>query len=164
MMLKEIVFTLAAAALPALATPGPAAAADTSTPPSATRILAFGEPAVIRTAVLRATAVILRPDEELRSITQPDGERWQVDWSAYGPDGATTPVVTVTPTDCGLTTNLLVLTTRRVYPLLFHAPPCELAANDYDPDLPFDALVRFRYPAAELTTELARPTLRRGRK
>ena len=125
-----------------------------STPRTETRTLAFGEPAVIQTAVLRATGIVLATDERLKSYSQPDGERWQIDWSDVGPEGATTPILTVTPSDCGLATNLLVFTTRRVYALTLESAPCN-AARDLEIAPTFDQLVRFRYPDEELTKEIA---------
>jgi type IV secretion system protein TrbG len=120
------------------------------------RTLAFGEPALIETAVLRATGILLAADEHLRAISQPDSERWQVDSSEYGPEGAKVPVVTVTPSDCGLSTNLLLLTTRRVYALDLKSAPCDLdSVSSAEPS--FDALVRFRYPQGELTRDLPPP-------
>jgi type IV secretion system protein VirB9 len=142
---------------PLLLAPGAARGTAAPPPQGATRLLAFGEPAVVETAILRATGIVLHPDERLRSVTQPDSERWQVDFSEYGPEGAASPVVTVTPADCGVTTNLLLLTTKRIYPILLRSRPCDLTAASLDPQLPFDALVRFRYPEEELTRDFAQP-------
>ena len=132
--------------------------ADIAPPPNAlTRIVSYGEPVTLDTAILRATTLVLNADESLLSITEPDAERWQVGWAQYGPDSAPIPVVTVTPTDCGLTTNIAVLTTRRIYPILLRSPRCDLSANDFDPQLPFDSLVRYRYPANKLVTRIEAP-------
>lgn len=113
----------------------------------AIRTLEPGEGTIIRTAVLRSTAILLSADERLRSLAQPDAERWQVAFSEYGPEGETVPVVTITPSECGLTTNLLILTTKRVLPVTLQSAPCSLNELS-DPAAPFDALVRFREPAA----------------
>lgn len=145
------------ALLAQLAVPGSLAHGSGSpTPRSETRLVPFGERLVVDTAVLRATAIVLSEDERLRSLTQPDSERWQVDFSEYGPDGATVPVVTVTPTDCGISTNLVVLTTRRVYAIVLASQPCDLASG-LNPSPPFDAVVRFRYPEEETTRSVAQP-------
>ena len=125
-------------------------------PPDLTRVVPFGEPLTLRTAVLRSTALVLHPDEELRSIALADAERWQVEWGAYGPADRPTPVVTVTPTDCGLTTSLLVMTTRRLYPVLLDAASCDFAGST-NPSYPYDAVVRFRYPEPLVTQVPLRP-------
>lgn len=122
----------------------------------AVKTVPFGEPAVIETAVLRSTGILLSADERLRGISQPDSERWQVEFAEYGPEGETVPVVTVTPSDCGLSTNLLLLTTKRVYSLHLRSAACSLdtaAAGE----LPFDDLVRFRYPEEERTRLVPQP-------
>jgi type IV secretion system protein VirB9 len=143
-----------AAETAACAEPRPAA----RQPPGAlTRLVTYGEPVEVEAAILRATTVVLNADERLLSITEPDAERWQVDWAQYGPDTAPVPVVSITPTDCGLTTNIAVLTTKRIYPILLRSPRCDRAANDYDPQVPFDALVRYRYPAEGLVRTVAAP-------
>ena len=116
----------------------------------------FGEAALIETAVLRATGILLSADERLRGISQPDTERWQVDFAEYGPEGETVPVVTVTPSECGLSTNLLLLTTKRVYSLNLHSAACTTGAGEAA-SLLFDDLVRFRYPEEELTRILPVP-------
>lgn len=118
-------------------------------PAGQSRTIPFGEAAVLRAAPLRATALVLSAEETLRSVAQPDSERWQVDWSEYGPDGSTVPVVTVTPTDCGLETNLLIFTTRRIYSLSLASPACNAKGESE-----YDAIVRFRYPEGELVREV----------
>jgi len=118
----------------------------TTAPPELTRTVLYGEAVTVHAAVLRTSALILGADEELRSIAQADSERWQVEWSEFGPDGRTVPVVTVTPTDCDLTTSLLLLTTRRIYSVMLDSPPCELPEGEANPSFPFDPVVRFRYP------------------
>ena len=122
----------------------------------AIKTVPFGEPAVIETAVLRATGILLSADEQLRGISQPDTERWQVDFAEYGPEGETVPVVTITPSDCGLSTNLLLLTTRRVYALDLRSAACDLESAAAG-TLPFDDLVRFRYPEEDLTRVVPLP-------
>ena len=133
------------------------AASALNPPRSLTRLVRYGEPVVLKTAILRTTALILNADESLLSIAEPDAERWQIGWAQYGPESAPIPVVTVTPTDCGLTTNIAVLTTKRIYPVLLRSPRCDRAANDFDPQLPFDALVRYRYPAEAPITQIDAP-------
>ena len=122
-------------------------------PAGQTRTIPFGEASVLRAAPLRATALVLSAEETLRSVAQPDSERWQVDWSEYGPDGSTVPVVTVTPTDCGLETNLLIFTTRRIYSLSLASPACNAKGESE-----YDAIVRFRYPEGELVKDVPVPT------
>jgi type IV secretion system protein TrbG len=122
------------------------------------RLVRYGDAVTVQTAVLRATGIVLNPDERLRSVSQPDGERWQVAWSEYGPEGNTVPVVTVTPSDCGISTNLLVLTTRRIYPIRLLSAPCENTGS-LDPQLPFDPLVRYRYAEDELVKLIPLPPL-----
>ncbi len=132
------------------------AAPITGPPREPTRVLSWGEPALIETAVLRSTGILLNADERPRSVSQPDSERWQVEFAEYGPEGETVPVITVTPSECGLATNLLVLTTKRVYPLALRSASCDLPKG-IDPQQAFDALVRFRYPDEGLKTAPVSP-------
>ncbi|MFN7961952.1 MAG: TrbG/VirB9 family P-type conjugative transfer protein [Thermoanaerobaculia bacterium] len=121
-----------------------------------TRSVTFGDPVVARTAVLRATGLVLNADEHLRSVSQPDSERWQVAWSEYGPEGETVPVVTITPSECGIATNLLILTTARIYPVRLESAGCD-AASSLEPELPYDMLIRYRYPGEALVKAVPQP-------
>ncbi len=125
--------------------------------PTESRTVLFGDDVTVKTAVLRATGILLNADERLRSVSQPDGERWQVAWSEYGPEGATVPVLTVTPSDCGISTNLLVLTSKRIYPIRLESAPCDPRGKAIDPQASFDALVRFRFPDEELVKVVPQP-------
>ncbi|HEX4956392.1 MAG TPA: TrbG/VirB9 family P-type conjugative transfer protein [Thermoanaerobaculia bacterium] len=140
-----MLLSLALAGIPARATP------------TESRTVLFGEDVTVKTAVLRATGIILNADERLRSVSQPDGERWQVAWSEYGPEGGTVPVLTVTPSDCGISTNLLVLTTQRIYPIRLESSPCDRSGKAIDPQASFDALVRYRFPDEELVKVVPQP-------
>jgi len=155
-MFRKSFLGLALVLVALLAVAGSVQAIPTTSPRDLTRTVSYGEPLTVHTAVLRTSAIVLGPDEQLRSIAQADGERWRVEWSEYGPDGRTVPVVTVTPTDCGLTTSLLILTTRRIYSVMVDSPPCTLAQGEFNPSFPFDPVVRFRYPDDQVVQSVPR--------
>lgn len=80
---------------------------------------------VVTCAVLRACLIDLEPGERL--VTKPlagdmkPGGRWYVGTAPVGADSAST-LVWVKPTDCGLTTNVVLSTDRRVYTLSLESP------------------------------------------
>jgi type IV secretion system protein VirB9 len=96
-------------------------------------------------APLRACAVELEAGELVLTTATGDGSRWLIDVAAAGPGGST-PLVVVKPTECDLSTNLLVATDRRIYELRLDAPPCPGSAGDYNPQLAYTSRLRFYYP------------------
>ena len=94
-------------------------------------------------APLRACRIELQDGERL--LADPalgDTERWLTAQIAAGPNGAT-PVVVVKPKDCGLSTNLVISTNRRIYDLDLDAGACERATARA---AAYTRSVRFYYP------------------
>ena len=84
----------------------------------------YGE-ARVECARLQACPIELQPGERL--LDEPltgDTERWIIETSASGPNGEV-PLVIVKPTDCDLSTNVLIPTDRRVYMLSLFSGRCE---------------------------------------
>ena len=95
-------------------------------------------------AVLRVCVIELQAGEQI--VSRPlagDTVRWLIVRSATGPEGSTT-LVAVKPTDCDLTTNLVLPTDRRVYDLTLDSPPCKGASTN--PQQPYTRHVKFYYP------------------
>jgi len=79
----------------------------------------------VRCARLQVCPIELQAGERL--LDEPltgDTERWIVDTSVSGRNGEV-PLVIVKPTNCDLTTNVLVLTDRRVYVLTLESDSCD---------------------------------------
>src|SRR5690606_23931614 len=78
----------------------------------------FGEAVpVLGCAALRACRVEMEPGERLLSPPAlGDTERWLTAEISSGPGGLV-PVVVVKPTACGISTNLVIATDRRIYDL-----------------------------------------------
>ena len=75
-------------------------------------------------APLQACRIELQSGEEI--LSDPalgDTERWMTVQIVTGPGGAT-PVLVVKPTDCGLATNIMISTDRRIYDLDLEAGAC----------------------------------------
>jgi type IV secretory pathway VirB9-like protein len=140
--------TKATAPKPRRSSPSTVARAETHT--GHERTVRHGEDVVIKAAVLRSTIIVLNPDEQVRGASLADSERWDVDWGAFGPDHNLTPTVAITPHECGVTTNLQVMTTKRLYPIILDSPSCGSQKGSSNPSLPFDAVVRYRYPNEQL--------------
>ena len=86
--------------------------------------------AVLTCAALRACVIDLEPGERL--MTRPiagDLVRWHVGTAPSGPDGANT-LVWVKPTDCDLSTNLVLSTDRRVYQVTLESPACDRTSTN----------------------------------
>jgi type IV secretion system protein VirB9 len=78
----------------------------------------------VRCARLQVCPIELQAGERL--LDEPltgDTERWIVDTSVSGRNGEV-PLVIVKPTNCDLTTNVLLLTDRRVYVLTLESDSC----------------------------------------
>lgn len=95
--------------------------------------------------VLRVCVIELQAGEQV--VSRPmagDTVRWIIARSAAGPEGSTT-LVAVKPTDCDLTTNLVLPTDRRIYDLTLDSPPCKDAAGT-NPQQAYTRHVKFYYP------------------
>ena len=95
-------------------------------------------------AVLRVCVIELEPGEAL--VDRPiagDTIRWRITPAVAGPNGRTRLVV-VKPTDCDLTTNLVLPTDRRIYDVTLDAPPCKPGGTN--PQQAYTRQVRFYYP------------------
>jgi type IV secretion system protein TrbG len=99
--------------------------------------------AAVACAALRACVVAVDPSERIVATTVGDSERWLV--STLGP----LPVVAVKPTVCGIATDLIIATDRRVYALGLTAAACAARAPRLTP------YVRFWYPDASEDTPVA---------
>jgi P-type conjugative transfer protein TrbG len=80
-------------------------------------------------APLRACVIELEAGEVILGTAAGDAERWLIDRTVTGAGGRTALVV-VKPTACGITTNLVLSTDRRVYDLTLTAMPCAGKAGD----------------------------------
>lgn len=102
-------------------------------------------------APLRACVIELEAGEVVLSKIAGDTQRWQIEPASAGADGRT-PLIVVKPHDCGLTTNLVLSTTRgRIYDLTLDSPPCARGLMSErreppNPDEPYTRHVRFYYP------------------
>jgi type IV secretion system protein TrbG len=74
-------------------------------------------------APLRACVIELESEERVLATALGDTERWLVERAGTGVGGRT-PLVIVKPVACGLATNLVVSTDRRVYDIALDAPRC----------------------------------------
>ena len=110
-----------------------------------------GQP-TLTCAPLRACVVELESGEVVLSKIAGDTQRWEIEPAQAGVDGRT-PLIVVKPHDCGLTTNLVLTTTRgRVYDLTLDSPPCPprgtRASGPPNPEEPYTRHIRFYYPDA----------------
>jgi type IV secretion system protein VirB9 len=98
--------------------------------------------ATVACAILRTCVIALASGERILATTAGDSERWLIAQLVTGATGGT-PLVAVKPTDCGIATNLVIVTDARVYALMLTAAPCTAARA---PRL--TPYVRFWYPDA----------------
>lgn len=105
-------------------------------------------------AVLRACVIDLEPGERLLGGGPIIGDavRWRLGTAPTGANGAST-VVWVKPTDCGLATNLVLPTDRRVYHLALDSGRCDGAAVGGGE---YTSRLRFTYPADPAHASTAR--------
>jgi P-type conjugative transfer protein TrbG len=117
-----------------------------------------GTEKVLTCSVLRACIVELEPGEVL--VNEPvagDLARWIIMHARAGPAGANALVV-VKPKACGVTTNLVLSTDRRIYDLDLESPPCSAyTGSPTNPKREYVRHVRFSYPA-ESTLATKHPT------
>ncbi len=72
---------------------------------------------------LRVCAVELETGERVVKTYMGDGERWKVDVQ-LSQEGGVKPLVVLKPTECGIETNLIVSTDRRIYDVLVKSRAC----------------------------------------
>jgi type IV secretion system protein VirB9 len=72
---------------------------------------------------LRVCAVELEAGERVVKTYLGDGERWKVDVQ-LSQEGGVRPLVVLKPTECGIETNLIVSTDRRIYDVLVKSRSC----------------------------------------
>jgi type IV secretion system protein TrbG len=72
---------------------------------------------------LRVCAIELEPGERVIKTFLGDGERWKVEVE-LSQEGGIKPLVVVKPTECGIETNLIVTTDRRIYDILVKSRSC----------------------------------------
>ncbi|MBA2571483.1 MAG: TrbG/VirB9 family P-type conjugative transfer protein [Gemmatimonadetes bacterium] len=101
-------------------------------------------------AVLRACIIELQQGEVVIGTIRGDTERWLLDQTFTGSDGRTV-LLALKPTDCDLTSNLVVSTDRRVYHLTLDSPSCTRRGTN--PALNYTRHVRFYYPD-DMVTEM----------
>jgi type IV secretion system protein TrbG len=100
---------------------------------------------VLTCSPLGACIVALEEGESIQSRFLPDSARWQVEPGTTGPNQRI-PLLAIKPKECGITSNLIVSTDRRVYTFILHAPTCDPAQLS-PATIRFDQ-VRFTYPEA----------------
>jgi type IV secretion system protein TrbG len=72
---------------------------------------------------LRVCAVELETGERVVKTYLGDGERWKSDVQ-LSQEGGAKPLVVLKPTECGIETNLIVSTDRRIYDVLLKSRSC----------------------------------------
>ncbi len=171
--LLRFVFCLALAALaPA---PSPAGSAPEADLASAARSFADGDRSAtvergteriypyggdltpeVQCAPLRACSIQFSPGEHATAIVIGDPGRWIVETPQLA--ASASGLIAVKPRQCGILTNLLVVTNfDRVYDVMLNSPPCGgLDTSSRNPDLPFMSRVRFYFPD-QILRELAPP-------
>jgi P-type conjugative transfer protein TrbG len=106
-----------------------------------------GTEKLLTCSVLRACVVELEPGEVL--VNEPvagDLARWIVMHARAGPAGANALVV-VKPKACGISTNLVLSTDRRIYDLDLDSPPCSAyVGSPTNPKREYVRHIRFSYP------------------
>lgn len=109
-------------------------------------VVPFGQSEPVLTcAPLRACVVELEAGETV--VDAPiagDPVRWIIQPAKAGADGSTQLVV-VKPTDCDLSTNLVLTTSRRIYHVALESPPCK--GRGTNPRHSYTRHLKFSYPA-----------------
>ena len=144
-MLRKLIALFAFTLFPALGI-----AEDTTAPPidrlGTWTLIPYGASnPVLNCSPLGACIVALEDGETIESRFLPDSARWQVEPGTTGPNQRT-PLLAIKPKECGIASNLIVSTDRRVYTFILNAPACDpgrLAPGTIE----FDQ-VRFTYPEA----------------
>ena len=108
-------------------------------------IYPFGESQpVLQCTPLRACDVELEAGEVVHGVALGDTERWISSPLFSGDPSALVPHVVVKPRDYGISTNMIVTTTRRTYHLNLVAPPKGKAGETPGT---YERRVRFYYPS-----------------
>lgn len=125
---------------------------------NSTTVYPFGRAdAVLPCRVLTACVVELERGERLTAPPLAgDQARWVIaDVAAVGQDAI--PLVVVKPKQCGIATNLIVVTNRRVYDVGLTAASCRRSRDDGNPGGPRGTpRVRFYYPDVARAADAAR--------
>ena len=114
-----------------------------ASPISATRAFLFQEGTVylVQSSPQRITDLALEPGEQLMSVSAGDTTRWIVDEARSGTGKALQVHVLVKPSTANLSTNLLIMTDRRVYHVeLRSIPAAGLAAASWR--YPEDSIIK----------------------
>ncbi len=100
----------------------------------------------LRCPLLNACVIVLDPREALTDEPlSGDTERWIIDTSVMGSEERSVLVV-VKPQFCGIATNLVIPTSRRIYELALVADVCEGKRGGGDEGEEYTRQVRFWYP------------------
>jgi type IV secretion system protein VirB9 len=92
-------------------------------------VVPFGTAAAeLECETLRVCAVELETGERVVKTYLGDGERWKVDVQ-LSQEGGVKPLVVLKPTECGIETNLIVSTDRRIYDVLVKSRHCANAGE-----------------------------------
>lgn len=90
----------------------------------AVTVVPFGTTAPeLECETLRVCAVELEAGERVVKTYLGDGERWKVDVQ-LSQEGGVRPLVVLKPTECGIESNLIVSTDRRIYDVLVKSRTC----------------------------------------
>lgn len=104
-----------------------------------------GQPTVV-CAELRFCVVELQVGETLTDAPiLADADSWSVQAYTVGAGADARPEVAVKPLLCGVSTNVVLPTTRRRYELSLLSAPCR-AVDDWDHNAAYTRRVRFTYP------------------
>lgn len=133
-------------------------------------VFAFGrsQPTVV-CAEMRLCYLELQAGEEVRGAPLvADAQTWSVAVYSFGDGESRRSEVAVKPLLCGVSTNMVVPTTRRRYELSLLSAPCR-AVDDWDHSAVYTRRVRFYYPddaewkeAQEQAAQAAAPAPREG--
>ena len=149
---------------------GAQTAQTTAHAPVDTGITVFGyggTPPTVVCAQLRTCVFELAPHEVMTDkLLAGDTERWLFDVTTSGANGGT-QLLSIKPTACGLATNLVVPTDRRVYDLTLRSLPCpagrrghertpESMVDPHNPEAPYTRVFRVIVP--DSATKAVRPS------
>ncbi len=126
------------------------------------RIVPYGKTQpTLQCAILRTCVIRLQAGERLTSPPAlGDSERWLVGLLRTGPNSGTL-LITVKPTACDLTTDLVLATDRHLYLISLDAPPCASTERESGINNPFASYTRhlaFYYPDEALAQLAAQST------
>lgn len=126
--------------------------------PNDWKVITYGKDTPALTcSPLGACIVALQPSEEIINRFLPDSNGWDVKLGQAGPGGSV-PVLAIKPKDCGITSNLVVTTSRRIYAFLLSSPACDPPTLTTPSAIFFDR-VAFEYPEDFAVTWTETPPL-----